>query len=146
MKAATENVHRLGAAVIGLPILSPQWRERVVLAENAGRIDQYRKAFQAAPLASARAAAQADLLLYVIDEPGDARVPAELDGERPHPVRVGIVDLEKRRPLLRLRRPVDPRWLSDATRAEYARGVDGCALAYDIHEAVTEDRSSFGPE
>ncbi len=52
-------------------------------------------------------------------------------------MRVGLVDLEKDKVLLKLRRHVDPSWLSDATRAEYARGADSCTLAMDVRSALS---------
>jgi hypothetical protein len=38
--------------------------------------------------------------------------------------------------LLRLRRRVDPGWISPAVRAEYASGIDSCVLALDVHAAA----------
>jgi hypothetical protein len=46
------------------------------------------------------------------------------------------VDLRQRKVLLSLRRRVDPSWISVAARAEYASGIDSCALALDVHAAV----------
>ena len=66
------------------------------------------RAFERAPIAGAKRAAKAPLLVFAMDEPGDGRGPTELDGERPHEVRVGVVDLAAAKLLLRLRRRVDP--------------------------------------
>jgi hypothetical protein len=71
-----------------------------------------------------------------MDEPGDGAGPTELDGERAHAVRIGIVDLAAARPLLRLRKLVDPTWISLAKKSEFASGLDGCGLALDVHESV----------
>ena len=136
MTEATAHVHRLGAAVIGMPLLQPEWRARVMDAKDLRRLEQLKLAFEKAPLASAKAAVNASLLLYAIDEPGDAGSAAELDGEKPHYVKVGVIDLIENKPLLRLRRRVDPSWLSDATRIELAHDVDSCTLAWDVHQAV----------
>jgi len=132
MQNATRHVQRLGDALIGLPLLDHAWRDRVVAAAGEHELRGLSRTLERAPLEGAKQAAKAALLLYVIDEPGEAGHPTELDGERPHHVRVGLVDLDAGKELLRLRRRVDPSWLSDATRAEYARGVDSCALAFDI--------------
>ena len=75
-------------------------------------------------------------MLFAIDEPGEAGVAAELDGERPHQVRIGVVDLAADKVLLRLRRKVDPSWISSNARAEFASGIDSCGLALDVHAAV----------
>ena len=77
------------------------------------------------------------MLLFAIDEPGERTAVSELDGEKPHWVRVGLIDLTTGQLLLRLRRRVDPSGLSEVTRAEYARGVDDCSLALDVRQAVT---------
>ena len=81
-------------------------------------------------------AAKARQLLAVMDEPGDPKAPAELDGERPHAVRVTLTDLSSGQIRLRYRATVDPSWLSPTTRAEYASGIDGCALAVDLRNAL----------
>jgi hypothetical protein len=66
------------------------------------------------------------------DEPG----PADLDGERPHHVRVGLFDLKSSAVVLRARKRVDPNWLAAATRSTYASAVDGCDLALDVRSAA----------
>lgn len=131
------QVSRLFHALIGLPFLSPTWEARVKEAEKARELELLRRDFERAPLRGAKAAAKAELLLYAMDEPGDRSVPAELDGERPHHVRVGLVDLGSKKQLLALRRKVDPSWLSATARAEYATGIDACSLALDVRTEVT---------
>lgn len=132
----TLHVQRLMDALVGLPFLGAAWQTRVEGASSLEALAKLRRNFEAAPLEGAKQAARAQLLLMVMDEESDAQGPSELDGERPHDVRVGLVDLAKRQVLLRLRRRVDPAWVSAATRAEYASGVDSCALALDVHAAV----------
>jgi len=66
----------------------------------------------------------------------DGTGPTEL-GERAHHVRVGLVDLDKEELLLRLRRHVDPSWITPNVRAEYASGIDAGSLAGDVRAAVT---------
>jgi hypothetical protein len=134
------HVARLYHALAGLPYLSPTWEERVKTAQKARELGLLQRDFERAPLEGARAAARAELLLYAMDEPGDRSVPAELDGERPHHVRVGLVDLASKKQLLALRRKVDPSWLSPASRAEYATGIDACSLALDVREEVTGEK------
>ena len=99
---------------------------------------------QAAPIARAKQAARSELLLVAIDEPGGADGPTELDGERPHPVRVALVDLVANKVLLRARHVVDPSGISPARRAMYAIGLDSCALALEVHEDVRSAASSGG--
>jgi hypothetical protein len=138
MQRATGHVVRLGDGLMGLPLLDQGWRVRIAEARDRRELEQLRRTFERAPLERAKFAAKASVLLFAIDEPGDAAKPTELDGERPHHVRIGLVDLERDKVLLKLRRHVDPSWLSDTTRAEYARGVDSCALALDVRSALTQ--------
>lgn len=142
--AATESVReklahvgRLHDALVGLPYLDPAWQARVEKAEQLFDIEKLRHRFERAPLSSAKQAAKAEMLIFVIDEPGDGNGPTELDGERAHPVRVGVVDLTASKPLLSLRRRVDPSWISAPVRAEYASGIDSCSLAMDVRQGVT---------
>jgi hypothetical protein len=137
---AAPHVARLYHALAGLPYLSRTWEARVQAAEKARELELLQRDFERAPLAGAKQAAKAELLLYAMDEAGDRSVPAELDGERPHYVRVGLVDLTSKKPLLTLRRKVDPSWLSPTSRAEYATGIDACSLALDVREEVTGDK------
>lgn len=134
---STAHVARLSDAITGLPLLTSEWRARVLAANDTRELTSLVRHFERAPLAGARRAARAELLLYALDEPGDPALPAELDGERPHAVRVGAVDLTSDRLVFSVRRPVDPSWLSAAARAEYASGVDSCALALDVRRALT---------
>jgi hypothetical protein len=134
------HVARLYHALAGLPFLSRTWEARVQSAEKARELELLARDFERAPLAGAKQAAKAELLLYAMDEPGDRTVPAELDGERPHHVRVGLIDLVTKTQLLVLRRKVDPSWLSPTSRAEYATGVDACSLALDVRQEVTGEK------
>jgi hypothetical protein len=137
LRQVTAHVERLQHALVGLPFLSPTWQARVESAESARELDQLRRGFERAPLASAKRAVKAELLLFGMDEPGEPNQPAELDGERPHHVRIGLVDLASDKLLFKLRRRVDPSWLSPSVRAEYASGIDQCALALDVRADVT---------
>ncbi|MBE7484093.1 MAG: hypothetical protein HS104_29510 [Polyangiaceae bacterium] len=130
------GVERLHDVMIGLPFLSPDWDKKVGAARSREELGRLRRDFERAPIARAKAGARAKLLLVVVDEPNTEPGPTELDGERPHDVRVGLVDLGTRKVLLRLRRRVDPSWISPTARAEYASGIDSCALALDVHAAV----------
>lgn len=131
------HVERLFDAFVGLPLLGAEWQQRVAEAGSTEVLTRLEQRFDQAPLASAKRAARARYLLLAMDEPGDDKGPTELDGERPHSVRVGLVDLVSKKVLLRLRRPVDPRWASPSTRAELASGIDSCDLALQVHQAVS---------
>lgn len=134
------NVARYADALVGLPFLAPGWAARVAATDDRGELDALVRAFDRAPIEGAIRAAKAVVLLMVVDESGASTGLSELDGERPHDVRVGLVDLEKNKILLRLRRHVDPAWASASTRAELAKGIDSCSLALDVRAAVTAAR------
>lgn len=136
MEEHTPKVRRLHEAEVGLPFLLPAWSERVLVAEDPNELVRLRRDFEKAPIEAAKQAVRAGLLVFAMDEPGDGAGPTELDGERAHAVRIGIIDLAAARPVLRLRKLVDPAWISLAKKSELASGLDGCGLALDVHESV----------
>jgi hypothetical protein len=141
---AVSHVARLSDAIVGLSFMSRDWEHLLLEAKDEARLEVLARRFERAPLAAAQRAAKAELLLFALDEPGDGSGPTELDGERPHYVRVGLVDLEADKLLFALRRHVDPSFVSAASRAEYASGIDSCALAVDAHALVVAARVASG--
>jgi hypothetical protein len=128
----TANVRRLDDAIIGLPFLSATFATRVRDAEDVAELAKLKKDFERFPLDRAKRALRAEILIAAIDEPGDHEAPTELDGERPHDVRVAIVELESGRVLLRAKRHVDPSWVEEKQRPVYANAADSCALGFDL--------------
>lgn len=141
MEDRTPNVRRLHDLEAGLPFLLPPWSERVRAAEDAADLSRLKKDLARAPLARAKQAARARLLLAAMDEPGEGAT--ELDGERPHHVRLALVDLAEDRVLFRVRRRVDPKWITPAKRPTHATDLDGCALAFDVASASRASTSSW---
>jgi hypothetical protein len=137
------HVERFDSVLQVIPLLQPAWQKRVEVADSAN-LRSYEKLFEVAPLARAVRAAKARQLLAVMDEPGDAKAPAELDGERPHDIRVTLTDLVSGEVLLRYRRTVNPSWISAPVRAEYAGGIDSCGLALDLRAAATGQAALAG--
>ncbi|HEX2670247.1 MAG TPA: hypothetical protein VHM25_05215 [Polyangiaceae bacterium] len=133
--AAPSSVERIQAALVSLPLLLPEWQARVRAADIA-ELTKLAATLSKAPLGAAKRAMKAELLLLVIDEPGDTQGPTELDGERAHWVRVQLVELASAAVPLRLRLRVDPSWISPSLRAEHASGIDSCALALDVRTKV----------
>lgn len=139
------RLERLHDALLGLPFLAPEWAARVRQADRAKEIERLRAALGRAPVDGAVRAARATLLLSVLDEPNDGTGPTELDGECPHHVRVELYDLRTDTSLLRMRRHVDPKWIAgEASRAQYARGMDGCKLALEIRDELAGLRKPAG--
>jgi hypothetical protein len=132
LEQRTASVRRLNDAFSGLPLLDPAFMASVHGAPTVAEVARLRRDFERAPVARGKDAARASLLLAALDEPGTGTGPTELDGERPHAVRIGVIDLPSGRVLLRLRMPVDPSWISANRRATYASGLDSCALAFDL--------------
>ena len=136
----TPNVRRLNDAIVGLPLLSPAWTDKVKAAEEPTDLSRLRTELERAPIEHAKQAAHSSLLLVAVDELGEGKGPTELDGERLHPVRVALVDLARGsgrgEVLLRARHVVDPSWITAARRATYASGFDSCTLALDVHADV----------
>lgn len=136
MQVAAE-VERLAPLLQTLPLLGTEWITRVRLAQTSEALRTLRKLVEAAPLAAAVRAAKARQLLLVLDETDTATGPTELDGERAHPARVVLADLTHGEVRLRFRQTLDPSWLSDQARAQYASGIDSCALALDVRHWAT---------
>jgi hypothetical protein len=131
------SVHRLDEVVIGLPFFLPAWGESVNRARSSQELSELERALRKAPIGAARSALQARLLIAVLDEPKEGTGPTELDGEHSHHVRILLAGLPAPKPLLRMRRQVDPSWITPARRSRYARELDSCKLALDLHDTVT---------
>lgn len=132
----TANVHRLYDLLAGIPLLQPPWRGRVKEATKLRELSHLEKELRTARLDETIAAARARLVLAVMDEPSGPGGITELDGERPHDVRVTLFTLEQPQPLLRFKKHVDPSGFSDRGRASHASALDACALSFDVREAV----------
>jgi hypothetical protein len=135
LEERTANVRRLNDAVVGLPFLSTDFAERARNADDVSDIARMKKDLERAPLERAKRALRAEVLIAAVDEKGDGAGPTELDGERPHDIRVAIVDLDSGRVILRARRHVDPSWIAVNKRPVYSNGADSCALGFDLRHA-----------
>src|SRR5262249_37153857 len=102
------GARRLCDLLTGLPFLVPAWSEAVRAAPDREAVAQLQREFDKAPIARARDAARSTFLLVAIDESGDGKGPTELDGERPHPIRLVFLDADTGRVLLGVRKQVDP--------------------------------------
>jgi len=125
------SVRRLEVAVVGLPFLQPAWEAKVREAE-AEDLGGLRREIDRAPIEKAKLAAKSSSLIFAVDEAGEGQGPTEIDGERPHAIRLEVVDLALARVLLRARKRVDPAWISADRRPEYASKLDSCAFAFDV--------------
>jgi hypothetical protein len=131
------NVYRLEDARVISPILSPPWLQRIGRAADQDSLGALRREFDRAPFERGKKALAAELLVVVMDEPAAGGSPTELDGERPHDVRVAMVDLAKATVLLRTKKHLDPSWISEAKRPVFAAALDACVLAIDVRELAS---------
>ncbi len=125
------NVQRLAVPIAGLPFLLPAWETKVQTAE-ADDLGNLRREIDRAPIERAKLAAKSSSLIFALDEAGDGQGPTEIDGERPHAIRLEVVDLARAIVLLRVKKRVDPAWISVDRRPEYAGKLDSCAFAFDV--------------
>jgi hypothetical protein len=128
-------IERLEPLLQTLPLLAADWERRISSAKTQLELAQFQTQFDRAPLRAAMRAATARQVLLAVDEPSDVGGPTELDGERAHFARVVLYDLSGRLSF-RIRKRVDPSWISAAGRAEYASGIDSCSLALDARTTI----------
>ena len=114
-----------------------RWGERLKNASNEVELRRLELVWRKAPIGAAKKVVQAELVIAVFDEPATGEV-TELDGESAHDVRIVLVDLSCGKPLLRLRRRVDPGWITPNLRSRYARELDGCKFAMAVRDAVRD--------
>jgi len=91
-------------------------------------------------LGQAAEARQVRLFVSVFDEPKDRGAAADFDGEAVHYLRLSVLDLDTPRVWLRVRRQVDPQWISEKSRLAYSRELDSCRLAYELRQELRENQ------
>lgn len=141
-EARTPSARHLHEAMVGMPFLTSAWADKIVDAKDLRELSKLRHDFEKAPVDSAVKAGKATLLVFAMDEPGRGDGPVEIDGERVHDVRIGIVDLTTQKVLLRFKKTVDPGWITSTARVVYASGLDGCLFAMDVRSRVTTTTAS----
>jgi hypothetical protein len=138
---ALPQMRRYFDAEAGLALLQPAWEAKVRAASEPKALHSMSAEWMRAPLEDGRQAAAAELLLVVVDElpvvepdadPGDGRRPEE----RPHAMRMAVVDLRAQNVLLRLRKTEDPSAFAPVARLAHAQGITGCLFAMDVRDAV----------
>jgi hypothetical protein len=135
-----KNLERLETAYATKRLLDPAWIARAKSSASEKELAVMQTELDHTPFDRALVAWRAELLLAVMDEPGDANVPAELDGERPHDVRVALVETRSGHAVLRMHAHVDPSVWSAGTRPDYASGLDASALAFEARALLGAPR------
>lgn len=133
----TSNVRELAEAHEALRVLAPAWDQSVRRADDTQELSKLRTELERTPIEQGKQALLASVMIVAMDEPAPANgPPAELDGERPHDVRLVVVDLASASVVLRTRKHVDPSGWSVTSRSVYAGALDGCALAFDVRAGL----------
>jgi hypothetical protein len=130
----TPNVTLLRDAEGGIPLLLPNWLDRVKKAKSGIELAQLELTFAKSPIAKAKRAAGARYLLAALDE---GIGPSAFEGDRPHDTRILLFDLASSQPTFRLRKHVDPSFISAAHRRKYSVEMDQCAVAYDVRASAS---------
>ncbi len=137
LEELTAHVRRVGDARTGLPFLTPAWAHAAAGAEDVNELKTLHARLQKAPLARAREALRAELLIVAMDDMASGTGPTELDGTRAHEVRFVIADIRSSSVLVRLSKRMDPSWISIPRRPTHANKLASCVLALDLREAAS---------
>jgi hypothetical protein len=135
---ATSNVQRLADAHFGLPYMSPKFVDQINDARDVTEIEKLSGRFKKVPVARARQALKAEVLIVAMDDTASGTGPTELDGARAHDIVFAIADIRAQSVLVRLKKHVDPSWVSLEARPQHASKLDSCKLAMDLRDAVTK--------
>ncbi len=133
---ATSNVARLADAHVGLPYLSPKFLDDVASARDASETEKLSARFHRVPLARSKQALRAELLIVAMDDTASGAGPTELDGTRAHDVVFAVADIRASSVLVRLKKHVDPSWISMDARPQHANKLASCRLAMDLRDAA----------
>lgn len=121
----TANIRRLHGARLGLSVLTTEVLAKVRAAEDALTLKKLHKDLEAAPVAEAKKAAGARLLIAVADEPGGRAA------------RVTLADVTANKVLLRLQLPVKSSGLTPLAML-HRDELSACSLALSVRRAVEE--------
>ena len=136
VEVLTPNVALLRDAELGAPVVVGSWRQRVGTASTMQMLSQLRYELEHAPVEGAAKAMRARQLLVVMDEQALGPGFTELEGDRPHDARVALIDVTTGNALFRLKKKMDPSWISETRRRKYSLALDECLLALDVRESV----------
>lgn len=139
---ATLPFFRLQAGLAFLPIFEAPWRESVLHAKELSGLQYLKKTIERAPIDVARAVARSETMLILLDEEKLPGSPSEFDGSSKHFVQVHLVKLDSQTTVLRLRRLVDPEWISENRRLRYASGLLACRLAKELRDLLVEQKNT----
>lgn len=138
--AFRERFVNLDDAFRGLSFVQSDFEDRLRKATLMRELTGLEAALEVAHLKAAESFAPVNYFVYVLDEPKSQGVPSDFDGEAEHFMRVEVVDVVKNEPLYRVRRRVDPDWISEKSRLSYSRQLDSCRLAFELRAELGATR------
>lgn len=124
-------------ALAGVKFVGSDFEADLKAASLMTEVQSLRRRLRQAELEAAAPFAEVQYLFYAMDEPKFPGAVSDFDGEAEHFIQLGLLDLNTGKAILRLRRRVDPDWLSEKSRLQYSRQLDSCRLAFEIREELT---------
>lgn len=138
----TSNIHRAHDALVTLRVLDRAIDRQIERAEELQPVLALQHTWEQARIDERLPAVFGEILVAVLDEPKVPDTPVELDGASVHGVRLVVVDISggQDQVLLRTHFDLNPSWVSERRRHQYAQGLDGCRMAYDVRTALAQPR------
>lgn len=125
------SVFPASSVFLSLVFLGPTFETQVSSATSKRSLEKLGASFSEAHLTRLTPSLKARYLVAALDEPKPLGTPSELDGAARHFVRLVVSDLRAARILFRIRKEVNPTWISEGARFRYALGLDGCRFGRD---------------
>lgn len=138
----TSNLHRVHDALVTLRVLDPAIDRQIERAEELQPVLSLQHTWEQARVDERLPAVFGEVVIALLDEPKLPNTPVELDGASVHGVRLVVVDVSREQDLVLLRTHFDlnPSWVSERRRPQYAQGLEGCRMAYDVRTALAQPR------
>jgi hypothetical protein len=128
------NIHSAFDAIVTLQLFEPSFDAQVEQAEELKPVLDLQHMWNKAHVDERLPAVFAEVLIALLDEPKVENTPVELDGASVHNVRVIVADLsrDKEKMLFRARYAMDPSWVSERRRHQYAQALGSCRVASEV--------------
>lgn len=138
----TSNVHRLHDAFVALRVLDPAIDRQIERAETLEPVHSLRQTWDQANVDARLPAVFGEVVIALLDERKVPDTPVELDGASVHGVRLIVVDITSEQDIVLLRThfDLDPNWVSERRRHQYAKGLEACRMAYDVRTNLAQPR------
>lgn len=134
----TLHVYRAHDALVALRVLDPALDRQLERAQELSVVLQLQNLWDQARMTDRLPAAFGEVVVLLLDEAKVPGTPVELDGASVHGVRVVIVDVsgERDQVLWRSHHDLNPGWVSERRRHQYAQALEGCRLAHDLRASL----------